>query len=88
MMKLVILFFINSVWAENPFLWSLCSRNDSQWIKHRTTDGDNFNFVKAWIKSIHLNNKCPSKGHKVISYGYENSDSLELITRIDNETSM
>ena len=89
MMKLVILFFINSVWAENPFLWSLCSRNDSQWIKHRTADGgDNFNFVKAWIKSIHLNNKCPSKGHKVISYGYENSDSLELITRIDNGTGM
>ena len=86
-MKLVILLFINSVWAENPFLWSLCSRNDSQWNKHRTAD-NNFNFVKSWIKSIHLNSKCPSKEYKVISYGYENSDSLELMTRIDNETGM
>ena len=86
-MKLVILLFFNSVWAENQFLWSLCSRNDSQWTKHRTADKD-FNFVKSWIQSIHLNSKCPSKEYKVISYGYENSDSLELMTRIDNETGM
>ena len=48
-----------------------------------------FNFVKAWIKTLHLNNfKCPSEGFKVLSHYYENSKTygMELLTKIDDNT--
>ena len=84
-MRLMLLFLISPIWAENPIFWSLCLRNDSQWIKHRPRK-INFNFVQAWVKSIYLNNaKCPSKDFKVISNAYR-PNSIELITRIDNSS--
>ena len=86
MMRLVLLLFLISpiILAENPIIWSLCSRkNHSQWIKHKPKK-DHFNFVQAWVKSIYLNNaKCPSKDFKVISNAY---NSIELVTRIDNSS--
>ena len=87
-MRLVLLLFLISpiILAENPIIWSLCSRkNHSQWIKHKPRK-DHFNFVQAWVKSIYLNNKkSPSKDFKVVSNAYS-PNNFELITKIDNSS--
>ena len=82
-----LLFVITSTLADIPTLFSLCSRqNHSKWVPHKPHQ---FNFVKAWIRSLHLNNnRCPSKGFKVLTHYYENEEeyAVDLITHIDDIT--
>ena len=88
---LIFLFIIfTSAVESSNILWSLCTKNHLKWMKH---EPKKFNFIKAWIKSIHMkNNQCPSQEFKVLSYFYEKTDNyeshygIELITRIDDKT--
>ena len=83
----LLLYFVSSTLADIPTLFSLCSRqNHSKWVRHKPRQ---FNFVKAWIRSLHLNNnRCPSKGFKVLTHYYENEEeyAVDLITQIDDIT--